>query len=227
MAKTRVTRKELLKKEDEFMNLSSRAIEYVKKHTRFFEIAGYCILALALVYAGIFYYMKRMNQKAQNTYNTAYYYISNSTGTAINKKDMAKAKEYFGKILDEYGLSHAATLVLPELGYVDFLEKKYDDAISKYKAYLAKTPGEPYRSLDIMALAMCYEQKGEYDNAIKALDEILSGPNDHFKEEAMLSLAREYRLKNNYSKSNEILKEFIKKFPSSKSISMAKAFIKS
>ena len=43
----------------------------------------------------------------------------------------------------------------------------------------------------------------------------------------MLSLARIYRLKNDYTKSDEILKDFIEKFPESTSLSVAKAAISS
>ena len=54
-----------------------------------------------------------------------------------------------------------------------------------------------------------------------------AGKDDYSKEQAMLDLARIYRLKNDYAKSNEILKDFIEKFPSSPSLSAAKAAITS
>ena len=72
---------------------------------------------------------------------------------------------------------------------------------------------------------MCYEEKGELDEAMGTLEHIRSGPNDFIKEQAMLSMARIYRLKNEENKSNEILEEFTETFTTSPFLPLARALI--
>ncbi|MFC1840062.1 tol-pal system YbgF family protein [Thermodesulfobacteriota bacterium] len=226
MVKTKLSRKELLKTNDEFIHFSSRAIIFISEHTRQFKIVGCCLLAVILIYIGIYFYLKNENNKAHNIYTVAYSSLSNNMKPDMNKEDLAISRENFTRLVEEYGISDVSRLALPELAYIDFLEKNYDSAITRYQDFLDKTPEEPYQSLAMIALSICYEEKGEYEKAVSSLQKILSGPDDFFKEQAMLSLARIYRLQNNFEKSNEVLGEFIEKFPASTSLSLAKANIK-
>jgi outer membrane protein assembly factor BamD (BamD/ComL family) len=226
MAKTKVSRKELLTTNDEFIHFSSRAIIFISEHSHQFIIAGYCLLAVIFIYIGIYFYLKSENNKAHDIYNIAYSKLSTNMKPDMDKEDLAISKENFTRLIEEYGISDVSRLALPELAYIDFLEKNYDSAIARYQDFLSKTPEEPYQSLAMIALSICYEEQGEYENAIISLQKILSGPDDFFKEQAMLSLARVYRLQNNFEKSNEVLGEFIEKFPASTSLSLAKANIK-
>ena len=151
------------------------------------------------------------------------YAVSKNIVSEINEEDLKESEELFNQVIDNYGISKASRLALPELGFVKFLQKEYDEAISKYQEFLDKVSDDPYRSLAMMALAVCYEEKGDFEKAIKTLEEIRSGPDDFFKEQAMLSLARVYRLANMNEKSEEILREFVEKFNTSSYISLAEA----
>ena len=74
-------------------------------------------------------------------------------------------------------------------------------------------------------MATCYEAKGDLKSAIETLKPVIEAPDNPFKETAMLSLARLYRLDNNPAKSEEILKEFVDKYEASPFHSMAKAHL--
>lgn len=226
MAKTKVSRKDLLTTDDEFIHFSSRAIIFISEHSRQFKIAGCCLLAVILIYISIYFYLKNENNKAQEIYNIAYSKLATNMKSDMNEEDLAISKENFTRIIEEYRVSDVSRLALPQLAYIDFLEKNYDSAIARYQDFLNKTPEEPYQSLAMIALSICYEEQGKYENAISSLQKALTGPDDFFKEQAMLSLARIHRLQNNFEKSNEILGEFIEKFPESTSLSLAKANIK-
>ncbi len=226
MAKTKRSRKELLKTDDEFIHFSSRAIIFISEHSRQFKIAGFCLLAIILIYIGTYFYLKKSNETAQNIYNIAYSSLSNNMALDTKEDDLVVSRENFNRLIEEYSITDVSRLALPELAYIDFLEKNYDSAIARYQDFLDTEPEEPYRSLTMIALSICYEEKGEYEKAVSALEKVMPGPDDFFKEQAMLSLARVYRLQNNFEKSNEVLKEFIEKFPASPSLSLAKANIK-
>ncbi len=218
----------MLKKPDEFISLTSHAIDFVKGHKHLFDYLGMAVLGLIIVYMGVYAYTRYMNKKGQEAFNKAYYAMSDETGSDKAKADPENAEKLFNDIIDNYGMSKAAKLALPEVAYAKFEQKKYDEAISIYEDYLDKvSDNEPYNSLARMALSTCYEQKGDYDKAIAPLEKIIEGPDDYIKEQAMLNLARVYRLAGKKDKSDETIKQFIEKFPKSVYQDLADSFLNS
>jgi outer membrane protein assembly factor BamD (BamD/ComL family) len=226
MAKKKVTRKELLKETDEFLTFSARAAIYVREHSRHFQYAGMFIAALIVIYLGITVYMNHINKKGQEAYNTAYYTLLKTLASDADQRDLKKPEGLFQEVLEEYGLSKVSPLASPELAYLRFLEKDYEGAISLYEIYLGKVPEEgPYHTMARLALATCYEQKGDLEKAIVTLKGIISVPEEFFEEQALLSLARVYRLANQPEKSRETLKTFLEKFKDSPFSPLAKAHL--
>ena len=226
MAKKKVTRKELLKKPDEFLTFSGRAALFVREHSRPFAFLGVAIAASLLIYLGINTVIGYINKKGQNAYNTAYYALAENMDPNLDPKVLKQSAELFQRVIDKYGLSKVSRLALPEMAYLKVLEKKYDEAISLYQEFLKEVPvNAPYQTLAKIALASCYEAKGEFERAIEILSLITHEPDDTFKAQAMLSLARIYRLANQEDKSKEILEEFVEKFKTSPFLPMAKAHL--
>lgn len=224
MAAKKISRKELLKGPDEFLTISSRAIIFFKDHSTQFSYLGVGIVVLICIYLGINTYMKYVNKKGQTAYNEAYYALAKTQNSDAAKEDLKQPVELFEKVIKKYGLSKASRLALNELAYLKFREKKYDEAISLYKEFLAEVrDNNPYEAMTLLALAACYEEKGDFKEAIEVLTQIKSNPDLFFEEQAMLGLARIYRLSNQPEKSQAILKEFVEKFESSPFIAQAKA----
>jgi predicted negative regulator of RcsB-dependent stress response len=226
MAQTKISRKELLKKPDEFLSFTTKAIIYAKEHIRLLQYIGIALLGLVIIFIGINAYVKYINKQGQNALNMAFYTIYKNMDFENNQEGLKESEELFKQVIEKHGLSKASTLALPELAYVKFLQKEYDEAIAKYQEFRGKISDDPYQSLAMMALAVCYEEKGDYEEAIRTLEEIRSGPDDFFKEQAMPSLARVYRLANKEEKSNEILNEFVDTFKDSSFLPLAEAQLK-
>ena len=208
------------------MTLSARAMLFVKERSRQFEYLGMAIAAVIIIYLGINTYMKYINKKGQNVYNLAYSALSKNMESNKNRDELKRSEELFKEVIDRYGRSKVSNLALPELAYIKFLGKKYDEAISLYKEFLNQVPDKAtYQSMARMALAACYEEKGDFKMAIETLEQVMSGPDDLFKEQAMLNLARVYRLAHQQEKSKNILKEFIKKYGNSPFLPLAKAHV--
>ena len=120
-------------------------------------------------------------------------------------------------------MSKAARLALPQIAYIKFLEKRYDEAIAFYRRYLEKVSGDKqYESLTNLALAGCYEAKGDLKGAIDILIPIIENRDDPFRETAMFSLARLYRLYNKPEKEKKVLKNFVEEYSNSPFAPMAK-----
>ncbi|NIR13647.1 MAG: tetratricopeptide repeat protein [Desulfobacterales bacterium] len=226
MAKKKVTRKQLLKEPDEFLTFSGRAALFIRGHSRQFTYLGVAVAAGLLIYLGITTFMGYINKKGQTAYNTAYYIIAENANLEKDAQALKESAELFQKVIDKYGMSKVSRLALPELAYLRMAERKYDEAIGLYLEFLSEVPdNSPYQSLARLALAACYEANGELESAIESLSRVVDGPNDFFKEQAMLSLARVYRLDNQKDKSKKILEEFLEKFKSSPFLPIAKAHL--
>ena len=224
MATKKTTRKELLKKEDEFLTVSARAINYFNAHLNQFKILGVALVVIIVAYSAVHFYMRSINKKGQNAYNDAYYTLTQKTGPDLDPQTLKKSEELFQKLRDEYGMSKAARLALPQIAFMKFVEKKYDEAIALYREFLDEVSGNTeYESLTRLALAACYEAKGDLNAAMETLNFLLKQQDNPFRESAMLSLARLYRLDNKDKKSKEVLKEFVEKYPTSPFLPMARA----
>jgi predicted negative regulator of RcsB-dependent stress response len=74
-----------------------------------------------------------------------------------------------------------------------------------------------------LALAACFEAKGDLKTAMETLIPVVEIPDNSFREPAMLSLARLYRLDNKPEKAREILNEFVEQHADSPLLPFAKA----
>jgi predicted negative regulator of RcsB-dependent stress response len=228
MAKKRVSRKELLKGPDEFLTFSTRAIIFIREHSRQFEYCGMAIAAIFLIYLGISTYLKYINKKGQDTYNIAYYNVVKNIGPDADQKKLQESEELFNRVIEKYGRSKVSKLALPEAAFINFREKKYEEAIVRYQKFLDKVSDSDetsYQSLAKMALASCYEEKGDFKMALGYLEQLTTSSDIFLREQVMLSLARVYRLSNQLEKSREILKEFVEQFQASPFLPIAKAHL--
>jgi tetratricopeptide (TPR) repeat protein len=223
MAKKRVTRKELLKGPDEFLTFSERALIYMRGHIRQIKLAGAAVGIILLAVFALQTYLHSVDRKGQTAYNEGYYLLVENLNPDADPEKWKKAGESFQQVIREHGRSKVAPLSFPQMGLVDFLTGDYDQAIASYQAYIQKAPNNSfYRPLASLALASCYEAKGELKSAIEVLSPMEKG-NIPFKEPVLLSLARVYRLDDQHEKAKGVLRSFIETHADSPYISLAKA----
>ncbi len=224
--KKKITRKQLLKGTDEFLTLSNRAAIFFTDHINQFKVLGVALLIIAVAYLAVHFYLRSVNKGGQTAYNTAYYTLTQNLKADLSPETLEEAASLFQKVRDEYGLSKAARLALPQVAFAKFLEKKYDEAISLYRQFLDEVSGDlEYEFLARLALAACHEAKGELKEARETLNAVLEHPENPFKETAMLNMSRLYRLENMTDKSKEILRQFIEEYPASPFLPLAKALL--
>jgi predicted negative regulator of RcsB-dependent stress response len=223
MAK-KTSRKELLKGTDEFLSFSSQAVNFITTHLRELKYAGFAIAILVVAYLGVTTYLRYVNKNGQNAYNTAYQTLTKEMKPDANPDNLLKSEELFNKVTDDYGLSKVARLALPQIAYLKFLDKKYDEAIVLYRKFLDNVSGNTeYELMANLALAACFEAKGDLKTAMETLIPVVDIPGNSFREPAMLSLARLYRLDNKPEKAREILNDFVEQHADSPLLPFAKA----
>ena len=227
MAKKKITRKELLKGEDEFVSLSARVSQYILAHAKTIKYLLYALAIIVIIVLGGSLYYKHLNNKALAAYNTAYKALIGDSSPETSEKELQKSIDEFDTLIKDYGWTKMATLAIPQLAYLKFDQGKFDEAISLYQTYLEKENSDTiYRSMAYFGLAAAYEAKEEYPSAISALEQVSKGEKDFLKEEALFSLGRMYELSGQVNKSQEVFKEFIGQFKDSPLLPLAKAHLK-
>ena len=232
MANKKISRKELLKSPDEFLTLSSRAAAFFGAHVRELKIAGIVVAVILVGYLSIYGYMRHVNKKGQEAYNLAYNALTevserdagDKAAVVPENENLKEAEDLFEAVIDEYGMSKAARLALPQVGHINFTQQKYKEAVRYYERFREEISGHPqYKDLTSLALASCFEAKGEFDKAVSTLTPIVEDPTNPFRETAMLNLERLYRLDNQPEKARDILEKFIQDYQTSPFLPMAKA----
>jgi tetratricopeptide (TPR) repeat protein len=217
MAKKRVTRKQLLKGPDEFLTFSEKAALFIKEHDRESKYLAGALIAVLLIYLGMSTGLGYIHKKGQNAYNMAYdIMMAQDMDLSPESEELKQSAELFQRVINDYGLSKASRLALPELAYLKTVEKKCEEAIPLYQEFMEKAPkNSPYQSLARLAIAACHESMGEFEQAIEILNQVTAKADDLFREQAMFSLARVYRLAGQQDKAKEVLEAFVKEFDSS------------
>jgi predicted negative regulator of RcsB-dependent stress response len=227
MAKKKITRKELLKKDDEFISLSNRIYMYVSDHAKQIQYFVLSIVLILAIISGIGLYLKHLNKKALAAYNIAY---KNMVADFFPEKESDAAKksiEAIDNIIDQYGYTKIATLAIPQLAYLKFGQGKYDEAISLYESYLKKQKSDSlYNSMAHFGLAAAYEAKGEHAPAIKNLENIINDKDNFLREEAMFSMGRIYAHSGQLDASKKVFQDFVSQFPESSLLPLAKSYLK-
>jgi len=232
VANKKISRKELLKGPDEFLTLSGRAVAFLGDHLRELKIVGIAVAVILVGYLSVYGYMRHTNKKGQEAYNLAYNALIDAStpdseseaGALPENVDIKEAEALFAQVIDEYGMSKAARLALPQVGHIKFTQKEYDEAIRYYDRFTEKISGhKEYEDLTSLALASCHEAKGELKEAISILTPLVENPANPFRETAMLSLERLYRLDHQPDKAHGILEKFVQEYRTSPFLPMAKA----
>jgi len=232
VANKKISRKELLKSPDEFLTLSSKAAAYFSAHLRELKIAGIAVAVILVGYVSVYGYLRYANVKGQETYNLAYDVLTKNptlsqpsdAAATPDTEDLKKAEALFQQVIDDYSISKAARVALAQVGHIRFSQKEYDEAIVYFERFAKEMSGhKEYQDLASLAQASCYEAKGEFKKAISILTPLVDTPTNPFRETAMLSLERVYRLDNQADKARDILTRFVQEYQTSPFLPMAKA----
>jgi tetratricopeptide (TPR) repeat protein len=224
MAKKKTTRKELLKKDDEFISLSNRFFLYVSAHKKQIQYIAVSVMIVIAIVIGISLYFKHLNKKSLAAYNIAYTNLVSDSSSDISEEAVNKSIEELDSLIKKYVWTKIATLAIPQLAYLKFGQGKYDEAISLYQTYLKKDKSASiYHLMTHFGLAAAYEAKSEHKSAIQHLKEIIDNENNFLREEAMFSLGRLYALSGQQEMSKETFKNFVNQFKESPLVPLAKA----
>jgi tetratricopeptide (TPR) repeat protein len=227
MAKKKVTRKELLDTQDDFITYSQKAISFLVTYSNQFLIGLVVILALALAIMGARYYFARQAREALIAYDRALAQVAQikSMSDENNPQESEAAIQALEHVRSAYSRSAPARFVLLDLGALYFHLKRYDQAKDSYQKYLKniKAEEEYMRPLILDSLAYISEAEKDLEKAAARWEEVTKLANEFLKEEAFFNLGRIYEVQNNKAKAIEIYEKLMADYPDSSNTARVKA----
>ena len=203
--KRKITKKELLKKPDEFITFSNRSYNWIRIHLRsvLWVVSG--IILLAALYLAYGTYQNYQERLAHEAYFSAY--PVTDPGQKIKKLE---------DLVADYPRTKGAASARVTLGHLYYQKGESAKAIAAYQGALDRS-GFP-ANIRIMiqeSLAYAYEQKGDLPQAAKFLSEITLTESTLLKEDAFLALARVYQKMGKTGEAKATYEKFLKSYPKS------------
>jgi len=178
------TRKEQLKKPDEFIGAIDRLGDAIRRNARFAWMMAGVALTIGVGIGSFMYYQDQINSKAESLeyVGLQYYHQQAPSGDTSSgnsqEENYRKAVEQFQKIAQEYSATPAAVHSQLYLGNSYMELKEYDSAIAAYRTFLKEnSKNEVLAGTVYQRLGYAYLAKNDLEEARKAFESVenLSG----------------------------------------------------
>lgn len=199
----KVSRKDLLKEQDQFLSTSEKAMIYFtdNRSTVIGVIAAIVIVGSSIL--GFNYY-----EETQTLKNEAFYFEI----TKIVDKDGSSASEAKA-ILDKMGDGPQKNRASLLLGDMHFQNQEFDKAEEIYSAILSRTSSSDINhQMAKVGLAYSYESRKDYKKAIELFKSVIDANTSFPLFEVYWSLAKCHELNKDVSSALLILREMQMKF---------------
>lgn len=210
--KRRITKKDLLKRPDEFLTLSTRVLNWVKDNYQMAIWSGSGIILLFILLFGYSAYQNRQERLAHEKY------FSSQELT-----DPAQKIKQLEGIVKNFPRTKAANASWLSLGQLYYQKKDFPRAAWAYRSALnqGKFPTS-FKPLILENLAYAYEEQGDLKKAAETFSEISQSKENLLKEDTLLSLARVYQKMGKSQEAKTTYQNFLKSFPKSMYAPMVK-----
>ncbi len=203
--KKSISRKELLKKPDEFITTSNKIANWVTAHYQKVIWMG----AVLVLGAGAFFGYRAYDAHQERQGREAYF-------TALEMSDIPQRIKKLSSVTTDYSGTQGAQKAWISLGHLYYQQKDFTGALNAYRSALSrgKLPPE-FQSLINESLAYVLEEKGDLKGAADAFSQLLKGSDPLLKENANLNLARVQVKLGQTKEAKSTYQAFLKSFPDS------------
>ena len=216
MAKRRKSRKELLKKPDEFITFTGRAIQFISGYQKPISYALCAVVAIALVIFGYRFFAQRAEAKAFSMLEqTLAKYETRKKATTADEAYKLVSEE-FQNIVDKYGGNAGGKIARASYANICYNAGDYNKAIELYKRSLNDFKDHPMvYHLILSGLAYGYQQVGDHSNAANYFEKIARATDSNNRDEALFNLGMIYEQLGDTDKSHQAFKQFLSSYPNS------------
>jgi tetratricopeptide (TPR) repeat protein len=203
--KKKISRKELLKKPDEFITTSNRIYAWITKNLKAVILTGVTVVLLVAAAWGYLAYRSYREAQAQQKYFAA-----------VELQDLDQKIKNLKAVTSDFSGTKGSDKAWVSLGNLYFQKKDYPQAIQAYQTALSgnRFP-QDFQTLTRESLAYALEEKEDLKGAAALFTQILNGADPLLKENAYLNLARVYQKMGQTKEAKAALQNFLKAYPNS------------
>jgi tetratricopeptide (TPR) repeat protein len=216
MAATYKSRKELLKKPDEFITLTGKAIAITKNYQNQITYALLAIVAIGLIFLGYRFFAQRaetkafsMLQKTQSAYQT-------QKAASSAEEAYSNVSQAFQDIIKKYGGNAGGKLARVVYANISYEAGQYEKAIALYKQSLNDfQDDEAVYNLILYSMGYAYQQVKDAQNAAAFFERAAKQTDSLVREDALFNLGWIYQKMGETAKSQQALQQIIDDYPNS------------
>jgi len=224
------TRKEQLKKPDEFIGAIDRLGEFLRERSTLIGSILTVAVVSGAVFAGYWYYQERQKSRAADLEFQGWeYYRQESSGDAKNpppskEETYKKSIEEYQKVLQEYPGTPSAEMARYYIGNANMELKDYDAAIASYRGLTEKgSKNDILLGLTFQRIGEAYLQKKDLDAARPAFEAVTGLAGAINKDQADLALGRLDETAGQKEEAIKRYQEIVERYPDSMFMSEAQA----
>lgn len=216
MAAQKKSRKQLLKKPDEFITFTGRAITFVSGHQNQISYTLAAIVALALIFLGYRFFAQRAESKAfANLAQAQAKYETLKKASSANQA-YSQVSETFESIIKRDGGNAGAKLARLIFANISYDAAAYQKAIALYEQSLIDFKDDKLvYYLILNNLGYAYLKVGDTRNAATYFEQAASASDSQTSEDALFNLALIYEKLGEADKSRQTLQKILNNHPDS------------
>jgi tetratricopeptide (TPR) repeat protein len=216
MAAKYKSRKELLKKPDEFITLTGKTIAITKNYQNQITYALLAIVAIGLIFLGYRFFAQRaetkafsMLQKTQSAYQT-------QKAASSAEEAYSIVSQAFQDIIKKYGGNAGGKLARVVYANISYEAGQYEKAIALYKQSLNDfQDDEAVYNLILYSMGYAYRQVKDAQNAAAYFERAAKQTHSLVREDALFNLGWIYQKMGETAKSQQALQQIIDDYPNS------------
>lgn len=216
MAAKYKTRKELLKKPDEFITLTGKAIAFTRDYQNqiFYALCG--IVIVVLIFLGYRFFAQRAEIKAFSMLQQTQSEYQTMKAASSAPEAYSKVAEAFQKIIKKYGGNAGGKLARVIFANISYDAGRYDKAIELYKQSLEDFKDDKaVYNLILSSLGYAYQQMDDTQNAVVYFERAATAEDSLVREEALFNLGWVYQKLGEAAKSEQTLQTIVDDYPNS------------
>ena len=216
MAAQKKSRKELLKKPDEFITFTGKLIRLFTDYQKQIYYTLCTAVVIALVIMGYQFFAQRSEAKAFSLFAKARADYETRQKATSAEEAYRSVSEEFQRIIKKYGGNAAGKLARASYANISYNAGDYQKAIELYKPALNDFKDHPLVYHFILnGLGYAYQQLGDDRNAALYFEKVASNTDSSIRDEALFNLGLLYEKLGDREKSVEAFQQLRSNFPNS------------
>ena len=216
MAAKYKSRKELLKKPDEFITLTGKAIAKARDYQNQIMYVLMAIVAIGLIFLGYRFFAQRAETKAFSKLQQAQSAYQTQKAASSAKEAYNKISQAFQDIIKKYGGNAGGKLARAIYANISYEAGQYEKAIALYKQSLNDfKENKAVYNLILNSLGYAYQQMNDPQNATVYFERAATQTDSLMREDALFNMGWIYQKMGETAKSRQALQQILDDYPNS------------